>query len=231
MNLTTLLNGNTNTAGTAKSDAQLAGTGGGTATTSSTASQPLGAVQKRIQADVDSTKTQLSAFGVLKSAVSQSQLAAQALGNLSPTSSEADTTKAMADFVNSYNAVVSASKAASAGASNSADRVRKDFQWSLTGTASSDALKKLGLAVQSDGTLVQDTPKSVHAIKTDAAGVRSALGRLGSAVHTVATRELDRSGTLGDALGRLNQRSTALAAQQKALSSVAQSLAAYQANS
>lgn len=201
------------------------------------AASPLAAIQKRVQADVDSTKTQLSAFGVLKSAVSQSQIAAQATAKLNSTSTEADTTQAMADLFNGYNGVLSASQSAARSSSlNSLDggnatRAAKDFQWSLAGPAASDALKKLGLSIKSDGTLVQDPKKFADALKTDPSGARAALGKLGTALSSAASKELDTNGVVGGTLSRLNQRSTALAEQQKALSAAAQGLAAYKTNS
>lgn len=233
INLASILNsGTTATSG---------GTSTGTPTRSTTASaasqsasaSPLGAIEKRVQTDLDSTKTQLSAFGVLKSAVSQSQIAAQAIGRLGTHANAEDMTKAMADFFNGYNGVVAASQTTSTQASDvqGTGRVRKDFQWALSGAITSDALKKLGLNLKSDGTLVQTASQFANALKTDPAGVRAALGKLGMALDTAATRELDPNGTVGATLGRLNQRSTSLAAQQKALISAAQSLAAYKSNS
>jgi hypothetical protein len=237
MNLTALLSSTSNTSSDSPAAAAAA------AASKSNASSPLSAIQKRIQTNVDSTKTQLSAFGVLKSAVSQSQTAAQALGKLGTACTEADTTKAMASFFNDYNAVVSASQKAADSAGNSvasgtstsagasAGRVGKYFQRTLASGTTLDALKKLGLSTQSDGTLVQDAKQFAQNLTADPSGVRAALAKLGSAVDATANKELNPSGTLGDALGRLNQRTTALAAQQKALSTAAQNVAAYKANS
>jgi flagellar capping protein FliD len=109
--------------------------------------------------------------------------------------------------------------------------VGKYFQRTLAIGTTLDALKKLGLSTQSDGTLVQDAKQFAQNLTADPSGVRAALAKLGSAVDATANKELNPSGTLGDALGRLNQRTTALAAQQKALSTAAQNVAAYKANS
>ena len=246
MNLTAIL-GSTSASASAALAASSNATNGtpdaAAATSKSNASSPLSAIQKRIQANVDSTKTQLSAFGVLKSAVSQSQIAAQALGKLGAAATEADTTKALANFFNGYNAVVSASQKAADSAGNSvasgtatsagvsAGRVGKDYQRTLTSGTIADVLKKLGLSTKSDGTLVQDAKQFAQNLKADPAGVRAALAKLGAAVDATAGKELNPNGALGDALSRLSQRNTTLAAQQKALSSAAQSLAAYKANS
>lgn len=236
MNLTAILSSTSASAGAAltkSSNSSSSNTTSGTAAAKAkiSASSPLSEIQKRIQANVDSTKTQLSAFGVLKSAVSQSQTAAQALGKLGTTSSDSDTTKAMANFFNGYNAVINASQNASDGAVNSAGRVGKDFQHAIASGATADALKKLGLSIKTDGGLVQDSQKFAQNLKADPAGVRSALAKLGSAIDATAAKELNPTGTLGEALNRLSQRNTTLAVQQKALSSAAQNLAAYKANS
>lgn len=241
MNLTAVLSASASVAATVSAaNATSAGKQSGeTAVTAAknAAASPLGAIQKRVQADADSTKTQLSAFGVLKSAVAQSQSAGQAAGKLSSSSSAADITKAMGDLFNGYNGAVSASqKAAQSTAGNPIDagnagRVSRDYARTLSGPATADSLKKLGLSVKADGGLVQDARKFAEALKADPAGVRDAIVKLGTALNSTATKELEQSGAVGGALSRLSQRSTALAAQQKALSSAAQSLAAYKANS
>lgn len=237
--LASLMNNNTTTALTAGGGGSSAQAGSAAAANAAktAAATPLGAVQKRVQTDLDSTKTQLSTFGVLKSAVSQSQLAAQAAGKLSATSTDADTTRALADLFKSYNGVLAASQSAAQSTqtsgveSGNAARVGRDFQRALTGPATSDALKKLGLSLKSDGALVQDAKKFADALKADPASVRAALGKLGTTLSSTAGKELDTSGAVGGTLSRLSQRSTALAEQQKALTAAAQGLAAYKANS
>ena len=241
LTLTSLLNSSVGTATSANTGTTQSGTtqsGSTTATAAvKAAASPLGAIQKRVQADADSTQTQLSAFGVLKSAVAQSQIAAQAAGKLGTTATANDLTKAMGDLFNAYNGTIAASatatRAVSASANESANaaRVGKDYQRTLTAPGASEALKKLGLSVKADGTLVQDAKKFAEAVKADPSGVRAALGKLAAGMNSAASKELDASGAVGGTLSRLNQRSTALTAQQKALSSAAQGLAAYQANS
>lgn len=185
--------------------------------------QALAKANRRIQSEVDSAKAQLSSFGLLKSAVSSGQLAAQALTKLPATASESDITKTTAAFFNAYNNTISASKATTAiagtsPASQGATRINRDMRTAMTSDMTTrDALKKLGLSVQSDGTLAHDAPKFANALKSDPAGVRAALEKLGKSVNAAASKELASDGIVGDALAKLNARNTALSAQQKAL--------------
>ncbi len=232
MNLNTFLAGST--AASAASHLGSSSTSA-QATAATSASSPLLAkADKRIQTDVDSTTTQLSKFGLLKSALADGQAKAQALSGLTAASSESDTTLALGNFFKSYNSsVTAANAAASAGATGSAagnaKRVVQDLKAALRADpATQAALKKLGLSVQSDGTLAQDAKQFASALRADPAGVRAALAMVGKKVDAVSSRELVSSGSVGAALAGLNQHSTVLTAQQKALKTLAQAMAAYQ---
>jgi flagellar capping protein FliD len=87
-------------------------------------------------------------------------------------------------------------------------------------------MKKLGLTLQSNGSLVQDARKFATALAADPAGVRLALASLGKQVDVLNSRELAPSGAVGAALSGLGQRNTALTAQQKALKAFEQAAAA-----
>lgn len=211
-----------------------------TTSISSTAANPLNKVTQRLQADADSTKAQLSSFGLFKSAVSTLQLTAQKLSSLSATSTDADITTASADLFNTFNAAITAAqKTATGGAlgAQSAASTSRDLQRAVRADPSlGDALRKLGMSVQSDGTLQHDAPKFAAALKADPAGVTSALKKIGQQLDTVANKALASTGKVSLAMTALNQRSTALAAQQQALSAVLQNsqsklgLSAYLAN-
>jgi len=232
MNITALLGTNV-----------TASTGGGTSSSQAAAvaatavPQVLAKADQRIKADVASTTAQLSSYGLLKSAVSDSQVAAKALTNLTTTSSETEVTKATANLFNAFNATVVAAKAtstvsSSTPASQSAARISRDLKWAMSsGAATGDAMKMLGLKIQSDGTLVQDAKNFAASLKSDPVGVRAALATIGKQVDAVATKELESSGAVGSALASLNLHSTALATQQKALLKLEQAMATGQGSS
>jgi len=192
---------------------------------------------RRIQSDVDATTAQLSSFGLLKSAISAGQTVAHALATLSTTAAANDITKAAGNFFNVFNATVTAAKNASTGsgttsASQSATRIIRETKTALTSDPEAQAaMKKLGMSVQADGTLVHDAKKFAAALTNDPSGVRAALATIGKQVDSVATKELASVGTVGTALTSLTQRSTTLAAQQKALKALEASMVAAQTKS
>lgn len=213
--------------------AGLSGSAGGTtasqaSTATSAATQMLQKLAQRVQTNIDSTKAQLSTYGLLKSALSNSQLKAQALTKLSPTSTAAQVTQSAAEFFNAFNGVASSAKSAASGtgpasASQSATRIGRDMQRALNSSpAMTDALKTLGLRLQSDGTLVHDAKKFAAALQSDPAGVRAALAKVGQKVDSAAANELANSGNVAGGLSSLAQYSTTLTAQQKALQQAVQ---------
>jgi hypothetical protein len=213
----------------------------GLANSSSTASQAAAAssavsplltkAHQRLQSEASATTTQLSKFGLLKSALSQGQTSAQALTKLASTASDSDTTTAMGTFFNTFNASTAAARTASvasgsSAASNSAKRVATDLKTVLrSDPASSDALKTLGLTLQSDGSLLQDPKKFAASLSANPSGTRAAMALLGKKVDALSSKELAASGMVGSALTGLNQHGAALAAQQKALASLSQAMA------
>jgi flagellar capping protein FliD len=197
----------------------------------SAASQPFAKVDKRLQADVDTTTAKLSKLGLLKSAVAGGQQAAQKLSALSANASASDITVATANFFNAFNSAVTVAQNAagapgSSSATQSANRVIADLKRALSGDpASQSAMKKLGFAVQKDGTLTHDVKKFAAALTADPAGVRAALASLGGKVDAVAAKELASAGTVDAEMTALTQRQVALAAQQKALKGLVASMA------
>lgn len=194
--------------------------------------------EKRIQAQVDTTSTQLSSFGKLKSAVSDAQIAARALGSLSSTASSTAEKTAATQFVSAFNSAIKTaqSTAAVAGetsaASNSAGRVGKDLLHAVGSDAATiSALKKIGFNLNADGNLVLDAKKFEAAQKADPAAVRATLTKLGQQVDKTATKELAADGNVGTSLSSLSQRSAVLKGQQSALASVAQTTTSTQNSS
>jgi hypothetical protein len=227
MNITSTLAGSS----TAQSGSGTTASQASTATATSSASPLLAKAEQRVQLDVDTTTAQLSKFGLLKSALAGGQTASQALSKLSTTSTASDATKALGNFFNGFNASIGAANTAagsssgSSAAANSAKRVVSDLKSALRADpATSDAMKKLGLTVQSDGSLVQDAKKFAASLTADPSGTRAALAAIGKKVDATAAKELATSGSVGSALSGLNQHSTLLSAQQKALKTLGQSL-------
>lgn len=207
----------------------------GSTTTASQSTAAAGAVSpvlqklvQRVQTDMDATKAQLSSFGLLKSAVATSQAAAQALGKLSASSTADDVTKSVGAFFNAFNGVATAARTASTGAaslaaSQAATRVNKDMQRALGNSpAMTDAMKLLGLRLQSDGTLAHDAKKFAASLQSDPATVRAALVRLGQKVDAAASNELANAGNVAGGVSSLTQHNTSLSAQQKALAQAVQ---------
>lgn len=231
MNISTLLGSSTSTLfGNATSSSQAT-------TAVGAVPQSLQKVDKRIQSDVDATTSQLSSFGLLKSAIAGSQVVARALTSLSSSASASDITKAAGNMFNALNATVTAAENASLGAGNttatqSASRVIRETKSALNGnTAAHAAMKKLGISIQSDGSLVHDAKTFAAALTSDPVGVRAALATLGKQVDGVATKELATDGAVSSAVSSLTQRSSTLAAQQKALKSLEASMNSAQTNS
>lgn len=200
------------------------------------ASAALSKTVTRLQADAATTTAQLSSFGQLKSALASSQTAAQALTRLSAASSAADVTQATGDFFNAFNAAVKAAKTTAAvpgssQAAQAAGRVTRDLDGALTGgVANQNAMSKLGLSVQADGSLKQDAAKFAASLAKDPAGVTAALAQLGQQVQAAANKELASDGHVSTSVANLTQRSSALTQQQKALLNLQQStgLSVYQ---
>ena len=189
--------------------------------------QALAKINQRIQTDQTSTTAQLSSFGLLKSALSASQGSAQALTNLTSSTSTADATTAMANFFNDYNSTMAAAANTAAvpgsdSAAQSATRVSRDMQWALNSQpAVIDAMKTVGLTLQSDGTLQQDAKKFAAALSSDPTGTQQAMATIGNAINAAATQELGSSGAVGSAIDNLNQHNTTLAAEQQAMANLA----------
>jgi flagellar capping protein FliD len=218
----------------ALTSAKTASQGSATVTPAARALQKLG---EKIQVAVDTSTTQLSSLGVLKSAVSNIQLAAHALHNLPSTLSNADAKVAANGFVAVFNHAISTAKATAnaMGASAvtaSSRRTASDLGRAVTAnTATMDALKKMGFSTLSDGTLTLDAKKFEAAQQADPSAVRATLAKLGQQVDAAAGKELATGGTVAASLASLNQQASSLKAQQGALIKAATAAAASSAAS
>ncbi|HOE40333.1 MAG TPA: hypothetical protein PLB25_01660 [Rhodoferax sp.] len=195
---------------------------------SATGQNSLARAEKRIQSQVDVTTAQLSSLGKLKSAVSGTQIAAQALGKLSATSTNAGAKTAAESFVTAFNSAIGTAKTASEAtgepsSSLSASRVGRDLVRTVSAdTSTRDALKKIGFNLTSDGKLTLDASKFAAAQTGDAAAVNATLAKIGQQVDQTATRELASTGNVGTAVTSLNQRASVLKNQQSALATLQQ---------
>lgn len=225
MSIQTLLgNSSTGIAGRGASSSQASGSVSGGASVFAKA-------ENRIQADVNSTTARLSKFGLLKSAVAGAQTAARALAGLASSASATEVTTSVAKFFNAFNSAIVAVKNANAGpdsavASQSANRVSHDLKRALVSDAEvANAAKRLGLRVQSDGTLTHDAKTFASALATDPSGVHAALVTVGKRVDSIASSELAADGLITEKIAALSRHGTDLAAQQKALKALSASVA------
>ncbi|MES2878499.1 MAG: flagellar filament capping protein FliD [Pseudomonadota bacterium] len=224
-----LLNANTNAS--ANTSAQATGS-------VSPVTQALQKADKRIQSQLDTTTAQLSSFGKLKSAVSDAQLSARALSNFSSTASSADVKSAANKFISAFNAAINTAKttasvsggvsAESAGARSVSSDLNRTVRAS---SATVDSLQQLGIKLSPDGSLTLDATKFDAAQKADPAKVKAALAKIGELVDKTATKELATGGGVSGSMASLNQRSTALKAQQTSLLAITQQAATAQSSS
>ncbi len=194
--------------------------------------QGLQKADQRIQSQVDTTSAQLSSFGKLKSAVSDAQIGAKALTHLASATSNTDVKTAATNFVNAFNGAVAAARTTSGvagdtAANQSASRVSNDLQRTVAAdTATAQALKQVGISLNTSGKVVVDSNKFDTAQKANPGAVKDALNRLGQQVGQVAAKELAADGNVGVSMTTLNQRSSMLKSQQATLSSLQQNAAA-----
>lgn len=210
------------------------------ATASSSGVSPfLTQADNRIQAQVDTTTAQISKFGQVQSALSDGQTAAKAMEALTGSSTDADLITALGNFFNTFNTFNTSITAAGAASTSTefgsesvrATRLVQDLKSALSADpAIADDMKKLGLSIQPDGSLIQDPKKFAAALAADPQGTRTAMAKVGAKVDSVTTNELSSSGTVGSALASLNAQSTTLAAQQSALKSLEQTMASISAS-
>jgi hypothetical protein len=199
----------------------------------SPASQAATKAGSRIQSQLDTTTTQLSAYGKLISAVSDAQLAAKSLRGLTAASPAADVKAAVNKLVSTFNTAITTGKTtAGIAETGNAKRVSNDLGRAVTSNpAVLDALKKIGFKQQTDGTLTVDATKFDAAQKANPAAVEATLEKLGSLVDKVATKELAAGSAVAGSIDALNQRATLLKTQKNAMATLMQQLATQSSSS
>lgn len=187
--------------------------------------------ENRIQAQVDSTNVQLSAFGKLQSAVSQTQTSAKAAAGLSASAKAEDVKTAASKLVDAFNTTIDTAKGTASVAGETATgrnalRVGRELTRAVTSDDSTlAALKQIGASVNADGKLVLDKAKFDAAQTANAADVRNNLVKLGQKIDKAALKELGSDGSVGSTVSTLSQRSSTLKSQQASLASLQQTTA------
>ncbi|MDD5030284.1 MAG: hypothetical protein PHH58_12410 [Rhodoferax sp.] len=222
MNISSLLNFSTfGGKGQSNSVAQAAAT-------LSPMAQAVQRADQRVQTEVNANMAQLSAFGQLKSSVSQVQLSARALADLGATSTPTKHQSSLTDLVTAVNTAISRADTTAllpgaSGAAESARRVARDLRQTMQ---TSDVFKVIERN-PSNHTLTVNAEKLGHAVALDATRVQAALVNLGQRIDQMASTELTARGDVTDSLDLLKRHASTLQAQQSALQSAAQATSAY----
>lgn len=180
------------------------------------AAQAFQKADKRIQQQRDSVSVQLSSFGKLQSSVAETQAAARSLGEIKPSSGDAEVKKAANAFVAAFNSAVQTAKSATAKQGTTVDSGRaRAVENDLRRTISTDAatksdLKQIGISQEKDGTLAIDAKKFDAALKADPIKTRAALAEIGQELDRTSTRELADNGNIGNSVKVLSQQARRL---------------------
>jgi flagellar capping protein FliD len=200
------------------------------ATKSAKKADPISAsLQKygaKIQAQLDTTTTNLSTLGKFKASVVTIQTAANGLSALKVNTSGEDVKKALNSFVSSYNAMLASARSAAAG--SGVDSISPGMTRAMTADFSRvNALRQMGFTKAGDGTLKLDMAKLDQALKASPSNVSATLNQLGRLVDKVATKELAGDGSIQDAFNTMSAKTSTLQVQQNALLKAAQQYASF----
>lgn len=204
------------------SSANTSGTSG-TSASADPLTQALDVANKRTSAQISQTNVQLSSYGQIKSGFASLQSTGQALTTLSKNTSATDVTKAAQSFVDAFNSTTSAVSTAVNGngkspgvlANDSLARLSSnDLRRVVTSGSSNADLQKIGISVNSNGSLSLDSAALGKAIAANPDAVKGTLAKLGQQASTTATKELSSGGAVGSAVKSLNSQARNLAAKQ-----------------
>jgi len=202
----------------------------------SAVSKGLEKADTRIQAQVDTTTAGLSAFGKLKSSISDAQIRARTLASLPATAKGTEVKAAASNFVNAFNSAISTANSTAGVAydplsNHSATKAGKNLMGAVGPDAATIAsLKAVGLSLGLDGKLVLDSTKFDAAQQANPSGLRDTLSKIGQQADKAASAELTTNGGVGLSLTSLNQRFSVLKSQQSAIASLQQSASTGQSN-
>lgn len=220
-----------------KSDAQAGATKTDSTQTETTEAEKvrklapsLSKAHERIAAQAQAGSTSLSALGQFKSSLVDLATAGKEMAALTATSTTQSVQGALEKLVARYNASAAKGNASAAAGSTTdvgATRALRELRaaiMSVTGSATSPSLGRIGIVQRQDGTLAVDAKALEKSMATDPAGVTSALAGIGKAVENSANDALSTGSRLSSSMASLGDRVKALQQQQCAVVATAEKL-------
>ena len=220
-----------------KSDAQAGATKTDSTQTETTEAEKvrklapsLSKAHERIAAQAQAGSTSLSALGQFKSSLVDLATAGKEMAALTATSTTQSVQGALEKLVARYNASAAKGNASAAAGSTTdvgASRALRELRaaiMSVTGSATSPSLGRIGIVQRQDGTLAVDAKALEKSMATDPAGVTSALAGIGKAVENSANDALSTGSRLSSSMASLGDRVKALQQQQSAVVATAEKL-------
>lgn len=220
-----------------KSDAQAGATKTDSTQTETTEAEKvrklapsLSKAHERIAAQAQAGSTSLSALGQFKSSLVDLATAGKEMAALTATSTTQSVQGALEKLVARYNASAAKGNASAAAGSTTdvgATRALRELRaaiMSVTGSATSPSLARIGIVQRQDGTLEVDAKALEKSMATDPAGVTSALAGIGKAVENSANDALSTGSRLSSSMASLGDRVKALQQQQSAVVATAEKL-------
>lgn len=220
-----------------KSDAQAGATKTDSTKTETTEAEKvrklapsLSKAHERIAAQAQAGSTSLSALGQFKSSLVDLATAGKEVAALTATSTTQSVQGALEKLVARYNASAAKGNASAAAGSTTdvgATRALRELRaaiMSVTGSATSPSLARIGIVQRQDGTLAVDAKALEKSMATDPAGVTSALAGIGKAVENSANDALSTGSRLSSSMASLGDRVKALQQQQSAVVATAEKL-------
>lgn len=220
-----------------KSDAQAGATKTDSTKTETTEAEKvrklapsLSKAHERIAAQAQAGSTSLSALGQFKSSLVDLATAGKEMAALTATSTTQSVQGALEKLVARYNASAAkgnASAAAGSATDVGATRALRELRaaiMSVTGSATSPSLARIGIVQRQDGTLAVDAKALEKSMATEPAGVTSALAGIGKAVENSANDALSTGSRLSSSMASLGDRVKALQQQQSAVVATAEKL-------
>lgn len=220
-----------------KSDAQAGATKTDSTKTDTTEAEKvrklapsLSKAHERIAAQAQAGSTSLSALGQFKSSLVDLATAGKEMAALTATSTTQSVQGALEKLVARYNASAAKGNASAAAGSTTdvgATRALRELRaaiMSVTGSATSPSLARIGIVQRQDGTLAVDAKALEKSMATDPAGVTSALAGIGKAVENSANDALSTGSRLSSSMASLGDRVKALQQQQSAVVATAEKL-------
>lgn len=220
-----------------KSDAQAGATKTDSTQTETTEAEKvrklapsLSKAHERIAAQAQAGSTSLSALGQFKSSLVDLATAGKEMAALTATSTTQSVQGALEKLVARYNASAAKGNASAAAGSTTdvgATRALRELRaaiMSVTGSATSPSLARIGIVQRQDGTLAVDAKALEKSMATDPAGVTSALAGIGKEVENSANDALSTGSRLSSSMASLGDRVKALQQQQSAVVATAEKL-------